>query len=67
MIQVVIGENFSFSIDHEVPSLLLMFSGSIGILAWKSDSVLLRVSSEGLAMGYQLAFFSQGDQVFIRR
>ena len=40
--QVVVGERFSFSIDHENPYLLYMYNGSYCIIAWKCGSVLLR-------------------------
>ena len=41
--QVVVGESFSVSLDHELPSLLYMYSGSLCIIAWKCGSVLLKV------------------------
>ena len=41
--QVVVGESFSVSLDHELPSLLYMYSGSLSIIAWKCGSVLLKV------------------------
>ena len=40
--QVIVGESFSCSIDHEIPYLLYMYSGSLCIIAWKCGSVLLK-------------------------
>ena len=33
--QVIVGESFSCSLDHEL--LIYMFNGSLSILAWKDD------------------------------
>ena len=33
--QVIVGENFSCSLDHEL--LIYMYNGSLSILAWKDD------------------------------
>jgi hypothetical protein len=41
--QVVVGERFSFSLDHEGPGLLYLHSGSLAILVWKAGSLLLKV------------------------
>ena len=42
LVQVIVGESFSCSIDHELPYLLYMYSGSLCIIAWKCGSVLLK-------------------------
>ena len=39
--QVIVGERFSCSVDHEV--MVHIFSGSLSIVAWKCGSVLLKV------------------------
>ena len=41
--QVVVGERFSFSIDHEAPYLFYFFNGNVCIVAWKSGNMLLKV------------------------
>ena len=41
----MIGDRYSFAIDHEAPSMLYMFSGNLAILAWKSGNMLIKLES----------------------
>ena len=41
----MIGDRYSFAVDHEAPSLLYMFSGNLAILAWKSGNMLIKLES----------------------
>ena len=42
-LQVVMGDRYSFAVEHEAPSMLYMFSGNLAILAWKSGNMLIKV------------------------
>ena len=46
-IQVVMGDRYSFAVEHEAPSMLYMFSGNLAILAWKSGNMLIKVGTVG--------------------
>ena len=46
-LQVVMGDRYSFAVEHEAPSMLYMFSGNLAILAWKSGNMLIKVGREG--------------------
>ena len=43
LLQVVMGDRYSFAVSHEAPSMLYMFSGNLAILAWKSGNMLIKV------------------------
>ena len=39
---MIIGERYSFAIEHEAQSMLYMFNGNLAILAWKCGNMLVK-------------------------
>lgn len=40
--KVIIGERYSFAVEHEVRCMMYLFCGNLAILLWKSGNVLVK-------------------------
>ena len=42
MLQVIIGERYSFAVEYEAQSMLYLYHGNLAILAWKCGNMLIK-------------------------
>ena len=61
LLKVVIGDRYSFAVEHEAPSMLYVFSGNLAILAWKSGNMLIKVGHTGVNLVTSCVL---GDQIY---